>query len=198
MPLLRAPAQAIQIQDPAIGLIEVTSLSRGVVVADAMVKRAPVRLVLVRPVSPGKHLTLCTGEVAEVQEAMAAGLAVAGSTLCDQLLLTQVHEEVVRVLSGAAGPGAVALLPDAALGLFETFSAAAALLAADSACKAAEVRIVLMRLCDGLGGKGFFALRGELDMVQAALLAGQRATVPGLFHSCELIARPHEDLLLAL
>lgn len=210
MPLLGAPVQAISVTDrePAIGLVEVTSLSRGVVVADAMVKKAPVRLVLVRPVSPGKHLTLCTGEVAEVQEAMGAGIAAAGSTLCDQMLLTQVHEEVVRALSGAGAGAGVGVgvgggrvegvLPDAALGLFETFSAAAAILAADSACKAAEVRIVLMRLCDGLGGKGFFALRGELDMVQAALIAGQRATVPGLFHSCELIARPHEDLLSAL
>lgn len=195
---MRPAGEGVEIQGPALGLIEVTSLSRGVVVADAMVKRAGVRLCLVRPVSPGKHLTLCSGEVADVEEAMAAGLVVAGGALCDRLLLTQVHEDLVFALSPEAGVLARRLRPGDALGLIETFSAAAALLAADSACKAAEVRLVGLRLCDGLGGKGFFQLAGEQDMVEAALLAAERATVPGLFHSRELIPRPHEDLIEAL
>ena len=28
-----------------------------------------------------------------------------------------------------------------------------------------------LRLCDGLGGKGYFVLRGDLDSVEAALQA---------------------------
>lgn len=178
---------------PALGLLEVTSIARGVVVADALVKRAEVRLLLVRAVSPGKHLSLFTGGVEEVGEAMGAGRAAAGAALCDELLLPQVHEEVRLALSGERAPYA-----GGALGIFETFSAAAALRAADSACKAAEVRLFELRLCDGLGGKGFFLLTGELDMVEAALLSGERATVPGLFLGRELIPRPHEDLIASL
>ena len=51
---------------PAIGLLELQSIARGVTVADALVKRAAVQLVLNRPVSPGKHLVLCGGEVGDV------------------------------------------------------------------------------------------------------------------------------------
>lgn len=195
-PLLSAPRGTIEAGGPALGLLEVRSLARGIVVADAMVKRAAVRLALVRPVSPGKHLSLCTGAEADVEEAMEAGRAAAGESLCDELLLHQAHEGLLAALAGR-GP-ASPYLPDASLGVIETLSAAAALLAADRALKAADVALQGIRLCDGLGGKGFFVLRGELDMVEAALAAGQGAIVPGLFLSSELIARPHEDMLAAL
>src|SRR5438105_1561647 len=144
-PLLHAQRQGVQASGPAIGLVEVTSIARGVVVADAMVKRAQVTLALVRPVSPGKHLSLCTGEVAEVQEAMAAALPVAGSALCDQLLLTQVHDELLRALSDQRHADH---REGAAIGIIETFSAAAALLSADAACKAAAVTLIELRLRD--------------------------------------------------
>ena len=149
-----------------------------------------------RTISPGKHLTLCTGEVAEVQEAMAAGRAAAGSSLCDELLLPQAHEDVLLAL--ARGGDFAAYQQDSALGIIETFSAAAAILAADSACKEADVQLLVLRLCDGLGGKGYFVLGGNQDSVDAALLKAERATVPGLFLSRELIPRPHEDLIAAL
>jgi microcompartment protein CcmL/EutN len=194
-PLLRAPAQTIVAAGPALGLVEVQSIARGITVADAMVKRAQVALLLNRPVSPGKHLSLCTGEVADVEEAMAAGLARAGTALCDQLLLTQVHEEVLAVLQRTERQP---LIEDDSLGILETFSAASTLLGADGACKAAEVRLFELRLCDGLGGKGFVVLVGTQDMVEAALGAAERLLTPGLLLGTELIARPHPDLLASL
>src|SRR5689334_11164787 len=133
-PLLSAPRRGIQAAGPAVGLLEVRSIARGIVVADAMVKRAAVRLALTRPVSPGKHLSLCTGAEADVEEAMEAGRAAAAESLCDELLLHQAHEDLLRALAGAAPPP---FDPEAALGVIETLSAAAALLAADRALKAA-------------------------------------------------------------
>jgi microcompartment protein CcmL/EutN len=194
-PLRQGAGQTIELGGPALGLIEVQSIARGVTVSDAMVKRAAVQLVLTRPVSPGKHLSLCSGEVAEVQEAMLAGRERAGTTLCDELLLTQVHEEVLAVLRRTERRP---LDPDLALGILETFSAAATLLGADTACKAAEVTLSELRLCDGLGGKGFAILTGEQDMVEAALSAVQQRLTPGLYLGHELIARPHPELLDSL
>jgi microcompartment protein CcmL/EutN len=52
-PLRRGAGEAIIATGPAIGLIEVQSIARGITVADAMVKRAQVQLVVNRPVSPG-------------------------------------------------------------------------------------------------------------------------------------------------
>ncbi len=194
-PLRRGFGQTILAEGPALGLIEVQSIARGITVADAMVKRAAVELVLNRPVSPGKHLSLCCGEVADVEEAMAAGEARAQSTLCDKLLLTQVHDEVLAALRRIEAPH---LDEELSLGVLETYSAAATLLGADAACKAAEVYILELRLCDGLGGKGFAIFSGTQDMVEAALATAEQSLTPGLFLGQELIARPHPDMLRSL
>lgn len=192
---------------PALGLLELRSIARGIVLSDAVVKRAAVRLCLSRPVSPGKHLTLFCGGVADVEEAFQAGLAVAQgagqSALCDSLLLAQVHEEVLAALAGTgalAQTRAAVLREDAhvSLAIVETFSAAAALLSADAACKAAAVRLHTLRLCDGLGGKAYYVLCGSQADSEAALQAAEAALTPGLLLTRELIARPHPDLLSAL
>lgn len=194
-PLRTGQSEHIVASGPAIGLLELQSIARGVTVADALVKRAAVQLVLNRPVSPGKHLVLCSGEVGDVEEAMLAGRAQAGSSLCDELLLTLVHDEVLDVLRRKTKPP---LSEDLSIGILETLSASSTLRGADAACKAAEVRIHELRLCDGLGGKGFAILIGEQDMVEAALSTVERLLTPGLLLSVELIARPHPDLLLSL
>ena len=194
-PLRTGQSEHIVASGPAIGLLELQSIARGVTVADALVKRAAVQLVLNRPVSPGKHLVLCSGEVGDVEEAMLAGRAQAGSSLCDELLLTQVHDEVLDVLRRRTKQP---LSEDLSIGILETLSASSTLRGADAACKAAEVRIHELRLCDGLGGKGFAILIGEQDMVEAALATVERLLTPGLLLSVELIARPHPDLLLSL
>src|SRR5207249_5075694 len=59
----------------ALALLEVSSLARGVVVADAVAKRARIELLQCGPVSPGKYLVLFAGGVGEVDESFAAGVA---------------------------------------------------------------------------------------------------------------------------
>jgi microcompartment protein CcmL/EutN len=191
-PLLRREGEGARVDGPALGLIETSSIARGIVVADAMVKKAPVELVLARPVSPGKHLVLVSGAVADVGEAMAAGVETAGATLVDRLELAQVADELLRALERHAVHAA------GAVGIFETFSVASTLLAADAACKAATVVLSEVRLADGLGGKAYFVLAGEQADVEAALFAAERITPTGLMLARELIARPHDDLLAKL
>jgi microcompartment protein CcmL/EutN len=191
-PLLRREGEGAAIVGPSLGLIETSSIARGLVVADAMVKRAPVTLVLARPVSPGKHLALVTGEVADVGEAMHAGIEVAAHTLVDKLELAQVAAELLAALDRKGEK------PDGAVGIFETFSVASTLLAADAACKAARVTLAELRLADGLGGKAYFVLSGDQADVEAALFAAETAIPTGLLLARELIARPHEDLISKL
>jgi len=193
-PFSRRSGEGAKVLGPALGLIETSGIARGHVVADQMVKRAPVELVLCRPVSPGKFLVLVSGEVGDVDEAMELGLATAASSLVDQLELAQVAEPLLLALAGVTR----APDPDCALGIVETYAVAAALLGADAACKAAEVELPTLRLADGIGGKAYFVLAGPQSDVEAAIHAAERIIPVGLLHSRELIARPHPDLLTAL
>jgi microcompartment protein CcmL/EutN len=176
---------------PALGIVEVTSIARGVVVADAMVKKAPVRILQSHPISPGKHIVVIAGEVAEVEESMQAGLAAAGATLVDRLFLPQVHPQLPPLVAGQPAPRAEPLL---AVAILETYSVASTVLAADAAAKAAEVQLLDMRLGQGLGGKGFFTMTGELESIEAAADAGRAAIEGGLLVGVEIIPRPHDDL----
>jgi microcompartment protein CcmL/EutN len=177
----------------ALALVEVSSIARGHVVADLMCKKAPIELVLARPISPGKHLTLIIGAVADVREAMLAGTEAADDTFVDKLELAQVAPALIDALRSTFERA-----DGRSLGLFETFSVASSLLAADAACKAAEVSLVALRLGDGIGGKAYFTLQGEQADVEAGLFAAETITQPALFAGRELIPRPHDDLVAEL
>jgi microcompartment protein CcmL/EutN len=174
---------------PALAVVELSSIARGVQVVDAMAKKAPIRVLQNHPISPGKHLVVVAGGVAEVDEALQAGLAVAAATLVDRLFLPQAHDQLAPLIAGGRGAA-----PMEAVAVFETFSAAATVLAADAAAKAAEVTLLDMRLGQGLGGKGFFTMTGALEAVEAAVAAAQGAIDAGLLVGVEVIPRPHEDL----
>jgi microcompartment protein CcmL/EutN len=173
---------------PAIGLIEVSSIARGMVVSDVCVKKAPVKLLESRPISPGRYITLFWGDVAEVDEAYREGIEWAGDTLVDHLFLSQAHESLLDTLVGLArAPGVDSL------GIIETFSVASTLLSADAACKSSEVRLLEVRLATGLGGKSYYIVTGELHDVQAAVDAGKQLLEAGQLQNTEIIARPAPD-----
>ncbi|HEY6866699.1 MAG TPA: BMC domain-containing protein [Candidatus Eisenbacteria bacterium] len=174
----------------AIGAIETSSIAQGAVAADAMVKTAEVELLEACPISPGKYWVLIGGDVGPVRHAFQRGVEVAGDTLLDQLLIPQLHEQVLPALRGTAGPG-----DHDALGVIETLTAAAAIVAADHAAKAAEVLLRDLRLANGLGGKGVLFLSGDVGNVQAAVDAGRaEAQRRGLLSRSVVIPRLHPQM----
>jgi microcompartment protein CcmL/EutN len=178
---------------PAIALVEVASIARGHRVADAMVKRAPVELLRCEAVSPGKLLVLVAGEVASVDEAFRAGLEVAGESTLDKLYLPQAHEQLPGALRGEARAGEASGV--GALGILETRTVAATILAADAAVKAARVRLIEMQLARGIGGKAYFVVTGALDEVEASVEAAVGAVDAAAVYATEIIAAPHADLV---
>ncbi len=134
-----------------------------------MVKRAPIDVIKAGTVQPGKYLVLVGGQVADVEESLAAGREVSGAAavLVDVVYLPQVHPEVVEAIGG----GRVPRVTDA-LGVIETTTVAAAIHAADAGIKGAEVRLVEVRLADGLGGKGIVLFSGLVADVEAAVEIG--------------------------
>ena len=69
--------------EPALALLEFSSIAAGIQAADAMVKRAQIDVIRAGTVQPGKYLVLIGGEVADVEESLAAGREVGGATAID-------------------------------------------------------------------------------------------------------------------
>ena len=174
----------------AIAAIETSSVAQGTVVGDAMVKQAEVTLLRATPLSPGKYWVLIGGDVGPVRAAHARGLEVAADALLDSLFIPQLHEMVMPALSGT-----VPTLEADALGVIETLTAASAILAADRAAKAAAVTVTDLRLSNGLGGKGFVFLGGEVGDVQAAVEAGRAEPLArGLLVRSVVVPRLHPQM----
>jgi len=153
--------------EPALALIDFSSIAVGIEAADAMVKRAEIAVIRAGTVQPGRYLVLIGGTVAEVQESLDAGREVGGDTILDLVFLPNVHPEVVDAIGGGRVPGAAD-----ALGVVETTTVASAIRAADAGIKGADVRLVEVRPADGLGGKGIVLYSGLVADVEAAVEIG--------------------------
>ncbi len=177
--------------DPAVAVLELSSVARGYRVADALVKRATVTIRRAEPIEPGKYLLVFSGPVGEVEEAYDAGVAESAGTLLDRLCLPQVEPRVVLALSGTL-PGQ----DIDAIAVVECFTVASAIVGLDDALKAAEVRPVDLRLAQDLEGKGLFVLTGELVDIEAAVDAAKGVITGDAM--VEIVARPHADFVDAV
>jgi microcompartment protein CcmL/EutN len=115
------------VNQPALALLEFDSIAMGIKAGDAMVKRAPVATIQSGTVQPGNYLVMVTGDVAPVEEAVAAGQEVGRSALRDTVFLPNVHPGVIAGIGGGRE-----LEADDALGVVETKTVAAAIHAADA------------------------------------------------------------------
>lgn len=172
----------------ALGLLEIDGLPRAARAHDAALKRACVEVIACAPVSPGKVVLILVGDIACVEESLAAAEHVAASALIDRLMLPGVHPSVVAAFTGRRQQRSAE-----ALAVLEVTSVAAAVQAADAAVKSAEVVIGRMHLATGFGGRAYFTLLGKHCDVEAGVeaahtLAGER------LRDVEIIAAPHDDL----
>ncbi len=177
--------------EPALGMIEYKSVAKGIYSCDTMVKKAPVRIVETHPVCPGKYLTIISGEVADVEEAMKAGIESGKDMVIADLFLPHVHHSVIPAIAGTTK-----IEQFLAVAIVETFSAATCVTAADIAAKTTPIQLVEIRLCNGLGGKAYFVMTGELADIEASFEAAKAfAAKEGMLTACELIPAPHPDLI---
>lgn len=178
----------------ALGMIEVVSIPAGIASGDSMLKAATVDLVVAYAVCAGKYIVVVTGEVAAVKAAVDAGKETAGMKLVDSIVIANIDEQVPLAINMCNDFGSIE-----AVGSIETFSLCAAVVAADAMAKAAEVRLIEVRLGRGLGGKAFITLTGKVAAVTAAIKAAKSLEeVGGLMSEDVVIPSPHPDLLESL
>ena len=207
---------------PALGFLELNSISRGLYLTDLILKKAPVRIVVSQPISAGKHIILFKGEVAEVEESYQEATTFGDNTILRQVLIPGVHAKLAPFLTsplhldGGAGITAAQVAPasaaeatsiqsglnsmtiptDSSVGIVESASLAGAVLAADRALKMTEADLYRLRLGQGIGGKAYFVMTGAQDEVEASLEAARNCLQElDSFIRVDLIARPIDEVL---
>jgi microcompartment protein CcmL/EutN len=176
--------------EKSIGLIELSSVAAGFLVADTMLKAGNVRLILSRSICSGKYMVLIGGEAAGVEAAVTAGREAAAGCLIDSFVVASVHSDVIAAL-GRTSP----MEPTGALGVIESFNVSTLLQAADACAKSANVTLMEIRLAMALGGKAFLTLTGDVGSVQTAVAAGRQVIAEaGVLVNAIVISRPHPDV----
>lgn len=176
----------------AIGLIECSSIARGYLAQDEMLKSASVELILARTICSGKYLVVVGGSVSDTTHAVLAGREAAREGLIESRHIPNVHPGVFPALSCS-----VALEPGQAkaIGIVETFSASSIIECADAAVKAADVILFRVHIAMAIGGKGFFVLTGDVAAVEAAVKAGAEvAKEDGILVATVIIPGPRKEL----
>ncbi len=174
----------------AIGMIEYKTVSSGMLATDRMVKTAEVEVLEATTVCPGKYMVIISGDLSAVRAAVDAACEMYPDSLIDSFVLGNPHESIFSALYGSTEIGA----PNA-LGVLETFTAAAAIVAADNAAKTAQVELVELRLARGMCGKSYLLLTGEIAAVEAAIRrAKAEAGENGMYLDSAIIPHPDEKM----
>ena len=173
----------------ALGMIEFKTVASGITATDRMLKTADVEVVQAGPVCPGKYLATVTGEISAVKSAIEAAERFHPAMLIDKFLLGNPHESVRGAIMGANE-----IENRGAIGIIETFTAASAVVAADTAAKTALVELIEIRLAKGMCGKSYVILTGSVSSVTAAVERAKSAMEDGVFLDSSVIAGPDARL----
>lgn len=174
----------------AIGVIEVSTISKGYRLSDEILKLVEVALTMAQPICPGKFVLIVAGKVANVRSAMDFAEKNYAETLIDVSFLGRISHDVYRAILGSCEPST-----KDAVGMIETFSIASVIRAADVAVKSAGVEVVEVRIARGMGGKSYAIFTGSVSNVEIAVKNGAKNAIEeGQLVDTTVIADPHEDL----
>lgn len=175
----------------AIGLVEYSSIAKGIGSADAMIKAASVELVISRTICSGKFINLVAGDVQAVRSSVQAGEVFGAESVIDSFVIPNVHADVMAAMAGSTEVRNLE-----ALGIIESFSVASLIEGADAAAKAANVRLIEVRLAMAIGGKAFVTLTGSVGAVESAVAAGAEVvSKAGMLVNTVVIPSPSEELM---
>lgn len=152
-----------------LGVVESRSIAGGVILADGMVKAAQVELVRAATVCSGRYLILVSGDRQAVSTAVAFAQD-SGRPLVGSFVISNVAPQLIAALKKGepAGPGE-------AIGVVECRTVASGLSAADKAVKRASVCLCLLVTGQGILGKSYFVLSGDVASVEQACEAAKES-----------------------
>lgn len=148
---------------PTLAVIESKNIAAGVLIADSMVKASEVELLKSAPVCSGRHLIIVSGDEGAVAAAVEAAKNTAYS-LSGCFILSNVSPQISQVLKGS-----LSATEGQAVGVVECRNVSSGIAAADQAVKRAAVKLLRLVSGQGIMGKSYFVLEGDVGSVTEAL-----------------------------
>lgn len=178
----------------SIGLLELTSIAKGIEATDFMLKAADVELLMSRSICSGKYMILVKGDVAACTASIQAGIVVSPECIADSIVIPNLHPDIFPAINQAT------LVNDVeSLGIIEGFNVATLIESADAAVKSAEVKLLEIRIAMALGGKAFAILTGSVAAVKAAVDTGKALLgEKGMLTNYAVIPSPKKELIKEL
>lgn len=175
----------------SVGMLELSSIAKGIETCDHVLKAAEVELLRASTLCPGKYMIIIGGDTSSVNAAMSVGEEIAGPFLVDKLLIANISDQLMPAISSTTQ-----VPTSGAVGVLEFYSVSSAIVAADTAAKAADVHLMEIRTGFAVGGKGFVTMCGDVSAVTAAVKAAE--SVSELMVNSVVIPRPTDKLYEAL
>ncbi|MBI4806554.1 MAG: BMC domain-containing protein [Desulfovibrio sp.] len=174
-----------------LGIVESKSIAAGGELADAMVKVASVELVRATTICSGRYMIHVAGD----REAVETSVRVAresGRVLAGSFVISNVSSQVIDVLKKSS----MAKEGDA-LGIIECRTVSSGVAAADSAVKRSVVSLLRLVMGQGINGKSYFVISGDVASVEEAAEAAKSALGKDLVEAV-VIPRPSASVVQAL
>lgn len=178
----------------AIGMVEFSSIARGIFAADQMVKTSDVEIVTANSVCPGKYIAIVYGDVSSVENSVKSGERAAAEHYVDSIIIPNVHGSIFPAIVSTTMPEEIK-----ALGILESYSLSTMVIAADAVLKCADLEPIEIRLGTGLGGKSYFTFTGDVAAVKTGVETGMETIgEKGMLINAEVIPSPSKKLIKTL
>ena len=151
-----------------LGLIETSSISKGMEILDTILKETKIELITGRPICPGKYLIIIEGTVQAINFALEVSKSIGEKAILYSDVVNNLNEQVFYALKEKKKPENVK-----ALGIIETKTAIASIVLADVICDSSNVELITLKLANGIGGKGLLIFTGNVSSVKNAIQAAK-------------------------
>lgn len=174
----------------SIGALEFRSISKGIEVANEIVKKASVEIIYLKTICPGKFLVIVTGDEDEIDESITYGLTISDGTVVDHFMVHAVSDAIVDGFKNKYAKRA----ENGALGIMETNKVCAGIKALDKALKSSDVTLVKMQMAFAIGGKMVFIITGSLSSLEYGLTEAKEVLEKGESGTVSIIPSPSEEM----
>lgn len=174
-----------------LGVVESRSIAAGVELADGMVKIADVELVRASTICGGRYLIFVGGD-REAVETSVRFARESGRVLLGSFVISNVSPQVMDALKRGAPAE-----QGEAIGVVECRTVSSGVDAADHAVKRSIIRLLRLVTGQGINGKSYFVISGDVASVREAAEAARTALGDKIVEIV-VIPRPDASVVKAL